>query len=95
VFVLIGVAQRMAVHHLGQLVDKCSKIVRQIEPVFESYRITFKELKGKMKQPPSHCFNPKKKMQNTERGFFFVGVRLVIRGYFAGALEPETLKWEG
>jgi hypothetical protein len=42
-------------------VDRSIKTVRQLEQVFEPYRVMFKELKEKEKQQPNHNVSAKKR----------------------------------
>jgi hypothetical protein len=51
-----GVASRMQIHHSGPSMYRSIKIVRQIEQVFEPYRMMFKELEEEKKQLPSQSF---------------------------------------
>jgi hypothetical protein len=47
--------------------NRSIKIVRQLEKVFEPYRMMFKELKGKNKQLPSQYFCKEKKKSKRYR----------------------------
>jgi hypothetical protein len=44
------VVQKARIHHLGPAADRNMEIVRQLEQVFERYRMMFKKLKRKGKK---------------------------------------------
>ena len=46
------IVQRIKINYLHPLTDRGTKIVRQLELVFEPHRIMFRELKGKQKTAP-------------------------------------------
>jgi hypothetical protein len=54
---------RITIHHSDPAMDRNTKIVRQLEQVFEAYCMMFKGLKGGggEKQLPSQCFCKEKK----------------------------------